>query len=166
MKTSMVAMSGAIMPEPLAMPLMVTVLPPSFTLTVAALGKVSVVMMALAAMVQVRARLGGELRQGIGDEGGIQRLADDAGRGLEDFGGLGGEHLCRGLGDGRDGGHPRLAGEGIGIAGIDDDGAGRAARQDFTHQSTGAERDLERVKQPATVVPWSMTASSTSGRFL
>ncbi len=41
MKTSMVAMSGAIMPEPLAMPLMVTVLPPSFTLTVDALGKVS-----------------------------------------------------------------------------------------------------------------------------
>ena len=35
-----------------------------------------------------------------------------------------------------------------------------------THQSTGAERDLERVKEPATVVPGSMTASSTSGRFL
>lgn len=49
-KTSMVAMSGAIMPEPLAMPLMVTVLPPSFTRAVAALGKVSVVMMAFAAM--------------------------------------------------------------------------------------------------------------------
>ena len=28
--TSIVAMSGAIMPEPLAMPLMVTVFPPSF----------------------------------------------------------------------------------------------------------------------------------------
>ena len=35
-----------------------------------------------------------------------------------------------------------------------------------THQSTGAERDLERVKDPATVVPGSMMASRTSGRFL
>ena len=35
-----------------------------------------------------------------------------------------------------------------------------------THQSTGAERDFDRVKQPATVVPGSITASSTSGRFL
>jgi hypothetical protein len=52
MKHSIVAMSGAIMPEPLAMPLMVTVRPPSFTVAVAALAKVSVVMMALAASLQ------------------------------------------------------------------------------------------------------------------
>ena len=43
---SIVAMSGAIMPAPLAMPLMVTVALPSFTLAVATFGKVSVVMMA------------------------------------------------------------------------------------------------------------------------
>ncbi len=36
----------------------------------------------------------------------------------------------------------------------------------LAHQSTGAERDLEEVKQPATVVPGSRSASSTSGRFL
>ena len=35
-----------------------------------------------------------------------------------------------------------------------------------THQSTGAERDLELVKQPATAVPGSSTAINTSGRFL
>ena len=46
---SIVAMSGAIMPAPLAMPLMVTVALPSLAVAVATLGKVSVVMIALAA---------------------------------------------------------------------------------------------------------------------
>ena len=47
-----------------------------------------------------------------------------------------------------------LAGEGIGIAGIDDErrAPGLPARLP-AHQSTGAERDFEVVKQPATVVP-------------
>ena len=45
-------MSGAIMPAPLAMPLMVTVALPSFTVAVATFGKVSVVMIALAASIQ------------------------------------------------------------------------------------------------------------------
>src|ERR1017187_3294828 len=48
-KESMVAMSGAIMPEPLAMPLTVTVALPMRALAVATLGKVSVVMIAFAA---------------------------------------------------------------------------------------------------------------------
>ena len=46
---SMVAMSGAIMPAPLAMPLMVTLVLPILALAVATFGKVSVVMIALAA---------------------------------------------------------------------------------------------------------------------
>ena len=49
---SMVAMSGMIMPAPLAMPLMVTLALPSFTVAVATFGKVSVVMIALAALIQ------------------------------------------------------------------------------------------------------------------
>src|SRR5258706_2575213 len=48
----MVAMSGAIMPAPLAKPLIVTVALPSFAVTVATLGNVSVVMIALAASSQ------------------------------------------------------------------------------------------------------------------
>ncbi len=52
----MVAMSGAIMPEPLAKPLMVTVLSPILTCRVATLGNVSVVMIALAAAIQPSAR--------------------------------------------------------------------------------------------------------------
>ena len=49
MNDSIVAMSGAIMPAPLAMPLMVTVDLPIFAVAVATLGKVSVVMIAFAA---------------------------------------------------------------------------------------------------------------------
>src|SRR3981081_855125 len=49
---SMVAMSGAIMPAPFAMALIVTLALPSFTVAVATFGKVSVVMMALAAPIQ------------------------------------------------------------------------------------------------------------------
>ena len=49
---SMVAMSGAIMPAPLAMPLMVTLALPSLTVAVATFGKVSVVMIARAALIQ------------------------------------------------------------------------------------------------------------------
>ena len=48
----MVAMSGAIMPAPLAMPLIVTLALPSLTVAVATFGKVSVVMMARAALIQ------------------------------------------------------------------------------------------------------------------
>src|SRR5438876_1160838 len=48
----MVAMSGAIMPEPLAKPLSVTGTPSIFALRVAPLGKVSVVRMARAASDQ------------------------------------------------------------------------------------------------------------------
>ena len=49
MKPSMVAMFGRIMPAPLLMPVMVTVLPPICTWRDAALGSVSVVMIASAA---------------------------------------------------------------------------------------------------------------------
>ena len=52
MKDSMVAMSGAIMPAPLAMPLIVTLALPSLTVAVATFGKVSVVMIARAASIQ------------------------------------------------------------------------------------------------------------------
>ncbi len=47
-KASIVAISGAIMPAPLAMPLMVTAVPPSSTRAVASFANVSVVMIALA----------------------------------------------------------------------------------------------------------------------
>ena len=51
-KPSMVAILGRIMPAPLLMPVMLTVLPPTWTCTLAALGTVSVVMMPSAALAQ------------------------------------------------------------------------------------------------------------------
>ena len=51
-KESIVAMSGAIMPAPLAIPLIVTSTPPMVAVRVATFGKVSVVMIALAASSQ------------------------------------------------------------------------------------------------------------------
>ncbi len=56
MKASMVAMSGAIMPEPLAMPLMRTVTPSISAVSEAPLAKVSVVMIVWAASCQASAR--------------------------------------------------------------------------------------------------------------
>ncbi len=55
-KQSMVAMSGAIMPLPLAMPLIRTSASPMRAVRVAALGKVSVVMMPRAASAQASSR--------------------------------------------------------------------------------------------------------------
>ena len=61
-KDSMVAMSGAIMPAPLAMPQMVTGVPPSRAIAAAPFGNVSVVMIALAASCQAPgAALGDQL---------------------------------------------------------------------------------------------------------
>ena len=51
-KESIVAMSGAIMPAPLAMPTIVTATPPIEVWRVATFGKVSVVMIAFAASIQ------------------------------------------------------------------------------------------------------------------
>ena len=83
-KASMVAMSGAIMPEPLRKPLMVTVRSPILAWRVASLGKVSVVMMAAAAAAQASSRA--DLMQ-RGHDGRdllpVERLADHAGRGHE-----------------------------------------------------------------------------------
>ena len=56
----MVAMSGAIMPAPLAMPLMVTVGLADLAMAVATFGKVSVVMIALAASSQPPRVRGGD----------------------------------------------------------------------------------------------------------
>ena len=61
-KPSMVAMLGRIMPAPLLMPVTVTVLPPMRTCREAALGTVSVVMMASAALAQLSAFEVGERR--------------------------------------------------------------------------------------------------------
>ena len=85
-KDSMVAMSGAIMPAPLAMPLITTSTPPMLALR----GR------ALRVGVGGHDRLGGLASRALGgaagailqhalELGGVQRLADDARRGQEDL---------------------------------------------------------------------------------
>ena len=127
-KASMVAMSGAIMPAPLAMPQMVTGLPSSRAIAAAPLGKVSVVMIALAASCQASARAPatrppmtrGELAR-------VERLADHAGRGEKHLGRLAPGGRGGDLRGERGRRAPGLAGEGIGVAGIDHERARRAA---------------------------------------
>ena len=124
-KASMVAMSGMIMPAPLAMPLMVTLALPSLTVAVATFGKVSVVMIALAASIQspgaaCRASVPSTPSNLVASSGSPitpvearnTSLAAAAGR-------LGGDR------GGQRGGLPAgLAGEGVGVAGIHHQRAG------------------------------------------
>ena len=65
------------------------------------------------------------------------------------------------------------AGEGVGVARVDQDGEAAPARPRLSaaraailswHQSTGAERVADRVKTPAIVAPASIEASITSSR--
>ena len=118
-KHSMVAMSGAIMPLPLAMPVMRTVLPPMVAVRVDALGKVSVVMIPRAASSHLPASSApcsagsAVVMRSCG-----QHLADHAGAGQEHLGGRAAEQGGGGIG----GGLRRLAaagaGEHVGVAGI------------------------------------------------
>ena len=129
-KASIVAMSGAIMPAPLAMPLMVTVAGPSRAVAVATFGKVSVVMIALAASSQpVGSARATSSSMTPSNLSAAQRLADHAGGGEEHLAraaahGLGGERRGE-LG----GVAAALAGEGVGVAGIDHERARLAAAE-------------------------------------
>ena len=166
-KASMVAMSGAIMPAPLAMPQIVTVASPSFAVAAAPFGKVSVVMMALAAACQPAGPGVGNERVHHAVEGmGVERLADDAGRSQKHFAGLAASRFRRARG----GLFRRLpaaaAGERVGVAGIDYEYAGCRPASLSRHQSTGADGHFDRVNRPATAVSLSSSASSTSVRPL
>ncbi len=157
-KASMVAMSGAIMPAPLAMPLIVTLALPSFTVAVATFGKVSVVMIALAASIQSPgAACSARRAEHAVEFGGVERFADHAGGGEKHLAGAAAERL------GGDRGRQRrrlpagLAGEGIGVAGIHHQRAGACLEEPrpslARHHSTGADGHFDWVKTPATVGP-------------
>ena len=131
-KLSIVAMSGAIMPAPLAMPLIVTVTPSMAAWRVASFGKVSVVMIAWAAAAQASAP--SSVRPGaIGEHalelGGVEGLADHAGRGDEDLFRPALRPPRRRSGGQRHGLAPAQAREGIGVAGIHHEGSGARAAQ-------------------------------------
>ena len=170
-KDSMVAMSGAIMPAPLAMPLMVTLALPSFTVAVATFGKVSVVMIALAASIQSS---GAAVSASVAST--PSNLVASSGSPITPVEARNTSPVAAAdrLGGDRRGQRRRLpaglAGEGVGVAGIHHQRAAsllESPRPSLArHHSTGADGHFDLVKTPAAVVPLSITASSTSVRPL
>ena len=166
-------MSGAIIPEPLAKPMIVTGTPPSSTRATAPLGKVSVVMIARAARSAASAASPSRSPPSAATiRSAVQRLADHPGRGDEDVPDRHARAPRPRRADRRlDRRAPGVAGEGVGVAGVDEDGeaarpraAGRSAASFSSHQSTGPERVAERVKTPAIAEPAATSASITSSR--
>ncbi len=162
-------MSGAIMPEPLAMPEITTGTPSNSTVAVATLAKVSVVMIALAASIH------GPARQAVGHLGGdagellrIERFADHPGGGEEDLVGCATPSALR---DdiGRQRPHEALLFwpvKALALPELTSSARALPPPRFCRHQSTAAEGHLERVSTPATTVPSSIETSRTSVAIL
>ena len=163
----MVAMSGMIMPAPLAMPLMLTLALPSFTVAVATFGKVSVVMMARAAAIQspgaaVPASVPSTPSNFCASSGspitpvearntsfGLQSTALAAICAVSAVDCL-----------------PVLPVKALALPELTTSARALPRPSLARHHSTGADGHLDLVKTPATAVPSSSTASSTSVRPL
>ena len=164
-KASMVAMSGAIMPAPLAMPLIVTLALPSFTVAVATFGKVSVVMIALAALIHspeaaCSASVPNTPSNLVASSGspitpvearntslGLQPSALAAIEAVN-------EVACR----------PVLPVKALALPELTTSARACPRESLARHHSTGADGHFDWVKTPATAVPLSSTASRTSVR--
>src|SRR5262249_52892736 len=164
---SMVAMSGAIMPAPLAMAQMVTVVLPMLVLAVATFGNVSVVMIALAASSQppglafatipsmtpskAAASSGSPITpvEARNTSAGLQPTARAASR-------AGNRHAPR----------PSLPGKAVALPELTTSARAVPDLRFARHQSTGAEAHFERVRTPATAAGSSNSTSSTSVRPL
>ena len=166
-KASMVAMSGAIMPAPLAMPLMVTLALPSFTVAVATFGKVSVVMIALAASIQspgaaVSASVPSTPSNLVASSGSpiTPVEARNTSLGLQPTALAAIEAVsvvaCR----------PVLPVKALALPEFTTSARAWPRPSLARHHSTGADGHFDWVKTPATAVPLSITASSTSVRPL
>ena len=151
----MVAMSGATMPEPLAIPASVTGTPWIAAVAIAPLAKVSVVMIACAAASMPSARrpaASSSTRAVIFST--AQALADHAGGGDEHLVRPAAERRCHRLRLGPDGGVALAAPEHVGIAGIDQHRPRPAVRPGSRGTTApGWPAVVERVNTPATVLP-------------
>ncbi len=164
-KDSMVAMSGAIMPAPLAIPQIVTVALPSFAPAVAVFGNVSVVMMARAASRKrpgsafatmpsstpsnLPASSGSPITpvEATKTSAGLQPIAFAASSVVK--------RTCA---------LPFLPVNAFALPELTTSPAALPRFTCFRHHSTGAEGHFERVNTPATAVPLSKAASRTSVR--
>src|SRR6185312_5436689 len=158
-------MSGAIMPAPLAMPLMVTVALPSLAVAVATLGNVSVVMIALAASSHIPGRAAANMPSITPSNAWafrgspitpVEARNTSAGRQPTARAVMSAVNLqaWRPFFPVKALAFPELTTSARCLAPL------RCARD----HSTGADGHLERVKTPATVVPWSNNTNSTSVR--
>ena len=173
MNASMVAMSGAIMPAPLAMPLIVTLALPSFTVAVATFGKVSVVMIAFAAPIQssglaVSASVASTPSNLVASSGSPMTPVEAKNTSLTlqptAFAAICAVSAVDCL--------PVLPVKALALPEFTTSARANPPLEDpplasfARHHSTGADGHLDLVKTPATVVPLSITASSTSVRPL
>ena len=164
---SIVAMSGAIMPAPLAIPLMVTVVPSIFAWAVATLGNVSVVMMAFAAS---RKRPGAALsarrcitpsKRCAGSGSPITPVeARKTSAGLQPAASLASFAVNAVAA------RPVLPVKALALPELTTSARALPPLSLARHHSTGADGHFERVATPATVVPFSKSTSSTSVRSL
>ena len=164
---SMVAMSGAIMPAPLAMPLMVTLALPSFTVAVATFGKVSVVMIALAAAIHspdtaCSASVPSTPLNLVASSGSpitpVEARNTSPGLQPSALAAIAAVNVvaCR----------PVLPVKALALPEFTTSARAWPWLSLARHHSTGADGHFDWVKTPATVVPLSITASSTSVRPL
>ncbi len=152
------------MPAPLAMPLMVTFALPMRACAVATLGNVSVVMIAHARRKNRRrspVRSALHFRRELVASSGSPITPVEARKISDGFatGHLGGE-----VGGQLGGRAAALAGEGVGVAGVDHQGAGFAAFEMRAAHSTGAEWAFRFGEHPAVAVPHRTAPASTSVR--
>ncbi len=166
-KESIVAMSGAIMPAPLAMPEMVTGNPSIFALRVATLGKVSVVMMALAASRKAvaltrPAQSASTPSNFVASSGSpitpVEASATSSGLQPRAFAAIFAVSATAS--------RPLRPVKALALPELTTSPCARPPARIERHQSTGAEGHFERVKTPAMAVPFSRRASSTSVRPL
>ena len=164
---SMVAMSGAIMPAPLAMPLMVTFALPSRTVAVATFGKVSVVMIARAASSQpsgtARSARSSSTPLNLVASSGSPITPVEARKMLSGllpvaFAAIAAVSVVACL--------PVLPVKALALPEFTTSARACPPFSLARHQSTAALGHFDRVNTPATVVPLSSSASSTSVRPL
>jgi hypothetical protein len=165
------------MPAPLAMPLIVTLALPSFTVAVATFGKVSVVMIALAALIHspgtaCPARVPSTPSNLVASSGSpitpVEARNTSAGLQPSALAAIAAVSAvdCR----------PVLPVKALALPELTTSARAKPALEfpleDLPppslarHHSTGADGHFDRVKTPATAVPLSITASSTSVRSL
>ena len=162
----MVAMSGAIMPAPLAMPLIVTVALPSRAVAVATLGNVSVVMIALAAASHGSGRAATTIASitpsnALALSGSpitpVEARNTSSDRQPIAFAAISAVNLQAA--------RPVLPVKALALPELTTSARGVAPLSLARHHSTGADGHFDRVKTPAAVVPGSSRASSTSVRL-